>query len=210
MKKLNEKGVGLLVPILVLVIIGLIAGVGYFVYNSQKNNKTQESTANSQEAAVDSQNKEESKSEVAKENIPEGWEKYESNPDFSFIYPNEWKSVINVKEYPLDQNLSMKFIGTVKLNERLDGWIYATTDNGATIGEKANIIEQSSGSGVKVWSFGFGDAGYGSLIPTLVSDGKLYQITTVSSCPEKTADCMEGSEYKIAYDRLVDSITLKK
>ncbi len=50
MKKLNNKGIGLLVPILVLVIMGIVIGVGYYVYSSQNknNNLIQSSTQKEQ------------------------------------------------------------------------------------------------------------------------------------------------------------------
>lgn len=49
MKKLNTKGFGAIEALLIVVIVGVIGGVGYFVYNSQKKtSKPLDNAANSQ------------------------------------------------------------------------------------------------------------------------------------------------------------------
>jgi hypothetical protein len=75
MKKLNAKGSSPLHIVLIVVIIGLIAGVGYYVYNSQKKTNTAlDNTANSQAEPVKSEEKEDRKNvELITSNIPEGW-----------------------------------------------------------------------------------------------------------------------------------------
>lgn len=51
MKKLNQKGIGVVEVLLLLVLVGLIAAVGYYVYNSQK--KTNESLDNASQSLTD-------------------------------------------------------------------------------------------------------------------------------------------------------------
>ena len=51
MKKMNQKGTGVVEVVLLLVLVGLIVGVGYYVYNSQK--KTNESLDNASQSLTD-------------------------------------------------------------------------------------------------------------------------------------------------------------
>ncbi len=64
MKKLNSKGSSPLHIVLILVIVGLIAGVGYYVYNSQK--KTNTALDNAAKSQADPQ-KSEKKEEITEE-----------------------------------------------------------------------------------------------------------------------------------------------
>lgn len=205
--KVNQKGFSIVEILVVIVVVGLLGTVGWLVYDRQKSKTDNKDTSAQTSQQQDKQ--ERPKEVVQQENIPEGWKKYDSNSHFSFIYPTEWEAAVKVSEYPVSEVFDIRYVGEVKLNEKLDGWVYATTANGATVGAKADITQEETSSSLKIWRFGFGDAGYGSLTPTLVANGKIYQITTGSSCPEKTEDCMAGEEYKQAYDKLVASIKLK-
>ncbi len=56
MKKLNTKGFGVVELILIIVIFGLIGGVGYYVYNSQKETNTLSGNSDSDNAKKSDEN----------------------------------------------------------------------------------------------------------------------------------------------------------
>ena len=90
MLKLNTKGFGIVEGLLILVIVGLIGGAGYYVYKAQQNtNETLDNTGNSEIAAQKKQKKTEEKQ------IPEGFVEYKNEElGFSFVYPEEWGEVL--------------------------------------------------------------------------------------------------------------------
>ncbi len=86
MTKLNSKGFSPLHILLLIVIVGMIGGVGYYVYNSQKKTNTSlDNAAKSQSDPQKSENKEEEKIK-----LPEGFKEYVSKEGFSFAYPETW------------------------------------------------------------------------------------------------------------------------
>lgn len=76
-QKINQKGFGAVEAILILVIIGLIGFVGWFVYNS--NNKATDTLKNAAAPAVN--------------NSQAGWLTFKQpkDPTTSFKYPRTWK-----------------------------------------------------------------------------------------------------------------------
>lgn len=90
MKKLNSKGFSPLHVVLTIVIIGVIAGVGYYVYNSQK--KTNSALDNAAKSQSEPQ-KAEKKEEKAKEEKDEtaNWKLYTSEKGgYNFKHPATW------------------------------------------------------------------------------------------------------------------------
>lgn len=88
MKKLNNKGFGAIEVILIVVIIGLIGGAGYYVYNSQKKTNTAlDNAANSQAEPQKSEKNEESK-QVETDEADEliNYSRF----GVSFVYTKEW------------------------------------------------------------------------------------------------------------------------
>ena len=204
--KSHQKGFSVVEILIVFVVVGLLGAVGWLVYDRQK---SQTDTADLSEQTNQQQTTATPTQAVSSDTIPEGWKMYDANPYFSFAYPSEWEAIIKVSEYPVSEAFTIRYIGEVKLNETLDGWVHTTTENGATVGAKADVVLEEGNKTLLVWRFGFGDAGYSSLVPTFVANGKVYQIATGSSCPEKTADCMAATEYLQAYEKLVASIKLR-
>ncbi len=195
--KMKKKGFSVVEILIVIFVVGALVAVASLVYKRQKNqNNTPVTKQNNQQ-------------DSAKEVVPDGWKKYDSNENFSFIYPVKWEKSVKVTELPTDTVLKSRYIGEVKLNDRKDGWIFATDYNGATLGEKADIVEEEASNNLKVWRFGFGDGGYGSFTPTFVAKDRLYEITTDGFCAESSADCPNSTEYRDLYDKLVLSIKLK-
>lgn len=90
MKKLNTKGFTAIEGLLILVIVGIIGGAGYYVYKSQKDTEdTSNSTGNS-EVTID---KNEVDKETSKEatDLTAGWKTGEiGTTGLSFKYPPKW------------------------------------------------------------------------------------------------------------------------
>lgn len=90
MKKLNAQGFTALETILVLVLILVIGGAGWYVYKTNADKKDSASSQNnsSQESDDSDEETESSEQEIV---VPEGWVKYEdSAKGVSFYYPSEW------------------------------------------------------------------------------------------------------------------------
>lgn len=91
MKKLNSQGFGAVEMLLVVIIVGLIGGVGYFVYNSQKAINKSLDKANSSLDQASKKKKEADKPKTESEDETEDWTPYSSEKGkFSLRYPNSW------------------------------------------------------------------------------------------------------------------------
>lgn len=91
MKKLNNKGFSGIEALLIVVILGMIAGVGWYVYSQNQQTKQTDSTNESSKA---SQITEKPADFVYKEAIedPVNWKTFENNElGFGFRYPEEYK-----------------------------------------------------------------------------------------------------------------------
>ncbi len=112
MKKLNSKGSSPLHIVLVLVIVGLIAGVGYYVYNSQKETKQNLDNANSSlnSASQSGDKKEETKEDEKDETA--GWVSFKNEAgEFSVRHPKEWVTAEDTSTCS-NESLSITLIGT--------------------------------------------------------------------------------------------------
>lgn len=91
MKRLNNKGFGVVEGLLVLVVIGIIGGTGFYVY------KTNSKTGNGSDG-TSIEKAEKDSSDENKEKIPEGYKKFENKDlGISFIYPSEWGEVVKTE-----------------------------------------------------------------------------------------------------------------
>ncbi|MDQ3064918.1 MAG: hypothetical protein M3Q36_01460 [bacterium] len=87
MKKWNQNGFSAVEGLLILITIGLIGGVSWYVWQS-KNNRVQQNQASSntpQAKVIDNSGI-----------IPKGWREYKDPKyKFSFSYPEDWKITTN-------------------------------------------------------------------------------------------------------------------
>lgn len=121
MKKLNTKGFGVVEGLLIVVIIGIIGGAGYYVY-AQNQNKT--NTYTDSEQSADSE-----------KSIPEGWTLYENkklvedrNLGVMFLYPNKYEPSINVnREGEVDSSTGLSEVDRISIE------LNATTDDFYTL-----------------------------------------------------------------------------
>lgn len=91
----NQKGFSAVAVLLIVVVVGLISGVGWYVYKSQNKPKDTQQTADSNKTATE--NKEEVQ-DPDQYTPPEGWKKYSDKENtISFYYPASWDSWNNHK-----------------------------------------------------------------------------------------------------------------
>lgn len=92
--KINQKGFGVVEILLVFVIIGLIGGTGYYVYNSQKKTNTAlDNTANSQSEPQKSEDEEDNQETVDE---TADWATFSSEDGhFSLKHPKSWVKAKN-------------------------------------------------------------------------------------------------------------------
>lgn len=125
MLRLNSKGFGLIECLLIFVIVGLIGGAGYYVYNAQKNtNETLDNTGNS-ELVLKEQEKEQKSEEPVDPTA--NWVEY-TDPagKYSLKYPKDWTTAKN-------QNIcspSLLLLGVKLDNGKSTAGICASEDGG--------------------------------------------------------------------------------
>lgn len=113
MKRMPEKGFSAIELLLIPVVVGMISGLGYYVWQKGKSSPA---TSDSSQQATKTTKPEEKKEE--KPTIPEGFVEYKNEElGFRFVYPEAWGEV-NMKEGIL--NLSLEkgkgFIGSFSVN----------------------------------------------------------------------------------------------
>ncbi len=208
LKNTDDNGFSVVTILLVILVVGLIGVVGWLVMDKQKDSKSDKPTTaqSTQSETVIDKNQIDPK----QESIPTGWKKYTENKNFEFIYPEKWSKVIKVEEFPLSHVFSIRYVGDVKLNSKKDGWVHARDAVGETAGADAVVTKEKSPS-ISVWRFGFGDAGFGSFIPTFSVGDRVFQITTESFCDGEVNNpgCLGFDEYMTDYNNLVESIKAK-
>lgn len=96
LKKINQKGVAPLEIVLLLVVVAIIGGIGWYVYQAkQKNNQVNNSAANAGDITKYAKKKSTPKPAPPPPDPMANWTAYSSQADqLSFKYPNTWvKSV---------------------------------------------------------------------------------------------------------------------
>lgn len=85
MTRLNRQGFISLETFLIILVLAIIGGAGYFVYQAQNNtNATLDQAIKTTEELSNSK-----KAKAAKSTIPSGWVKYDGG-SLSFYYPSTW------------------------------------------------------------------------------------------------------------------------
>lgn len=84
----NQKGFGIIEGLLIIVVISIIGGAGYYVYQANKaTNESLNNTGNSETAKQEN----EKSAETEEADPTEGWKEYVSTEGkFSFKYPANW------------------------------------------------------------------------------------------------------------------------
>ena len=87
MKKFGQKGFGAGEAIVIIFIVVILAGIGWFVWSKQKDkNNSSENTATSKNDANAG-----NKDKKSADELPNGYARYTDNKyDFSFAYPEAW------------------------------------------------------------------------------------------------------------------------
>ena len=93
MKTLDQKGFGIVQTLLLVIIIGLIGGTGYYVYNAQKDTNKSLDNANQ---TLEQLSKKNSSDEV--KDAQEQWTEFNFNQqDVSFRIPDGWRLIHNTE-----------------------------------------------------------------------------------------------------------------
>jgi hypothetical protein len=212
MKKLNEKGFGIIESLLIIIAVTLIAGVGYYVYdsNSKKNDSIKPSQGNSY---------------TSQEPV--------NNPDdrltgdyqelhFTFKYYKEWKASVDSENNTMDFfKVLASAPNTTKEGE--EAYPYVVTGAEISIYKDARYspaslteyknqkgttaqfntnIKDFKVDGVEAISFDWGYEGPEKHIVKFIKDSASYDISI-----EKTV--YAKPEYKKAFDDLISSIEFR-
>ncbi len=90
MKKLNQKGFGAIEGLLIFIIVALIGGAGFYVYQSNKSNPD---NAKSDGQRVEDEETEKAPSTSIEKDEYASWRTYKDTKfGFSFKYPNNWST----------------------------------------------------------------------------------------------------------------------
>lgn len=119
----NQKGFGIVETLLILILVGLLGGVGWYVYDSNKKADDSLTNASNSTDAYPGAKKNPAASDVYK-----GWKTYDKNGTY-FRYPADWSvnydsenptGVVTVKS-PVDKEIKLVEFGTEKTsNPRLE------------------------------------------------------------------------------------------
>lgn len=199
----NQKGVTTTTVIGFILILGIVGFTGWRVMEANKaidNNKVV-----SNEPVVKNDTKSNSSTETP---VPDGYDRYsDKDLNLTFDYPESWSKQIKVETLDVNKPIDMKFVGKIVYSPEKKYWVQSETNSYGVKGSKANVIEDYKKNELIVWRLGFGDAGYGQLLPTFFWNEKLIQITTPNTCPEASEDCMKASdEWQKQYDSVLKSI----
>ena len=97
--KTNQKGFSAIEGLLILVIVGLIGGVGWYVWQSKKNADKSLTTSQTQNAASPSKTTTQPTQELAKPvfTVHDGYTVYENKEiGFKFAYPKSWGTIVRI------------------------------------------------------------------------------------------------------------------
>ena len=199
----NQQGITTTTVIGFILILGIVGFTGWRVMDANK--AIDENKVVSNHPAT----KNEADSEIVEDTpVPEGLNRYSNKElDLTFDYPEAWDEEVKVEELDIDKAIDIRFVGKIVYNPQKKYWVQSETNSYGAKGSKANVVVDYKKGDLIVWRLGFGDGGYGQLLPTFYWNEKLVQITTPMTCPEATSDCMKATdEWQDQYDNLLKSI----
>lgn len=87
MKRFGQKGFGAAEAMVIIFIVAVLAGLGWFVWSKQKDKNNSSKNTDSSESATGSGKKD----KKSANSLPDGYVRYtDSKYDFSFAYPETW------------------------------------------------------------------------------------------------------------------------
>jgi Tfp pilus assembly protein PilX len=109
MKKLEQKGLGAVEGLLIIVILGLIAGVGWYVVQAKNKTVSNVNESNNSTSAKESAQEKAPEEYKRTATIPSDWKAYKNDKyKISFSYPSNWtisESLMNKKAGEDTQNV---------------------------------------------------------------------------------------------------------
>lgn len=214
-----QRGFGAIGVLLVVVIIGIVGGTGWYVWSQRPADTVTKSESN------ESVKEEQAPSEESK--IPEGWVQYEdSSLPLSFYYPKDWaKDKFEVKSFEKFGHLNSGYgapVGHV-FDQGRDKWVrylnYGTehqkeVKEGEDESEGFNKIKTTttSGSDYPVAYFQNGHAGVITHDILVVGKTNSYRIRLpeINSMQEEEASWRKKlAEQEAAIKQIIESIKIK-
>lgn len=116
-RRLGSRGFGAVETILILIIVGIIGGAGWYVWRQSRAESPDDSTSQATPQTSEAETDDSAEPEGCE--AEPGYAVYtNSGPDFCFVYPEDWGSV-TLREGPVDAAYEPEgsYLGTFSANE---------------------------------------------------------------------------------------------
>ncbi len=195
MLKLNNKGSSPLHIVLILVIVGLIAGVGYYVYSSQKKTNESLDNANSsleQAAQANKEKKTETNDKTSSSSIPEGYQQYKSSTGiFTFNYPKDWSEVKSSMN-----EMTIAYVSPTG-TDFPNVYVWTTALENSSCDQTDQTVKKVTVDGIEAKQF-IKSTSAKALTTCVVKNGKVYHIvhgSTDKEYPEVYAEVLSSFKF---------------
>ena len=216
----NQKGFALVEGLLILIVVGILAGTGWYVWNSRNN--TDKSLDNTTKTSAFT--KKPAKANVTSEaNIPADWPVYkDTTNNLSFSYPSSWNSIpdsysqqtINITSPDIKVEDIVPFGGT-KVTAGNKITLIFTTQTGKTLDQifssslagdpHSNVKKESRKiDGVRAFEYEFGYEGPAARNIIFVK-GSQYYVKGLLNAPDVSKS---GPGYD-TFIKILDSVEVK-